>query len=324
MATDIKQFTRIRGISDIRRLPRLGKIRLGVKKVSKSGKEYPSEVDYFVVPPEVAAVYGEKPTQLDVMFPTEDEHVIFPQSYKWYVSQGLRCRGDGETAMRRFADLAKGDRTALENGTTHQDNDLVRVACPCPLLESGECGENANLMVLLPKVSLGGVFQITTGSFHNIVRINSCIDYIRAVVGHISLVPLTLTRQAEELQYEGKKAKHYLLQLILNVNLEEAGRLRENARLILQRTERLVLPAPEPEPEPIAPGLAEPVGEPDPVEEWHKSLTASSTLQELKAMWDRLTTKDGFYHTLTSDQKAALSAAKDQRKVALAEPGGKS
>ena len=56
------QFTKIKGLSDKRRLPRLGKIRLGVKAISqKSGKEYPKETDYFVCPPEVQAVYGEKP-----------------------------------------------------------------------------------------------------------------------------------------------------------------------------------------------------------------------------------------------------------------------
>src|SRR3990167_1112232 len=128
METD-KTFTRIKGLSDIRRLPRLGKIRLGIKKLAKSGKEYPAEVSWFVVPPEVAKVYGEKPTELDVMFPTEDEHMVFPQAYRWYVSNGLRCKGNGEIAMRRFADLAKGNREIVENGTTnHQENDLVRVA----------------------------------------------------------------------------------------------------------------------------------------------------------------------------------------------------
>lgn len=40
------------------RLPRLGRIRLGVKKVAASGKEYPAEVSYFVIPDELKAVLG--------------------------------------------------------------------------------------------------------------------------------------------------------------------------------------------------------------------------------------------------------------------------
>ena len=60
-----KRPTTIEGLSDRFRLPRMGKIRLGIKKKSeKSGKEYPSAVDYFVCPPEVIAVYGDNPRDL--------------------------------------------------------------------------------------------------------------------------------------------------------------------------------------------------------------------------------------------------------------------
>ena len=54
----------IEGTSEITRMPRLGKIRLGVKKTSdKTGAEYPSAVDYFVCPDEVKSVYGEQPKE---------------------------------------------------------------------------------------------------------------------------------------------------------------------------------------------------------------------------------------------------------------------
>ena len=43
----------IYGISDQVRLPRLGKIRLGIKKKTKGGVEYPFATEYFIVPPEI-------------------------------------------------------------------------------------------------------------------------------------------------------------------------------------------------------------------------------------------------------------------------------
>ena len=333
MATDTK-YTRIKGMSDIRRLPRLGKIRLGIKKIAKSGKEYPAEVEYFVVPPEVARVYGEQPKSLDIMFPTEDEGAIFPQSYKWYVANGLRCKGNGETAMRRYADLASGERVPMANGGAHDANDLVEVACPCPLLESGDCRQNANLMVLLPKVSLGGVYQITTGSFHNIVRVNSCIDYVRAVVGRIALVPLVLTRQAEELQYEGKKATHHLLQIVLNVNLEEAASLRDNARLILAQTAKLALPTPVedgPEPTGEAPVEAEIAApaEPAPVnaslppcEELVEQLDRASTVNQVEQLWFNITANPAtsglkIWAALTTEERQSLLATRNARLAAI-------
>src|SRR5262245_30112806 len=63
----------IRGLSDKRRLPRLGKIRLGVTVVRGDGKSYPKATDYFVVPEIVASVLGEpRPKALPIMFPVDD------------------------------------------------------------------------------------------------------------------------------------------------------------------------------------------------------------------------------------------------------------
>lgn len=251
---------RIKGLSEIRRLPRLGKIRLGIKvrhatKKDKDGKpvEYPREVGWFVCPVEIQKVYGEKPTALDIMFPLEDETKCVPQNYKAYVFNGLRCKGDGEFAIRRVSDLKwMKDGKLLDDATTRlingpppdDPNAMVEITCPCSLLESGECRQSANLMVLLPKVSMGGVYQIDTGSYHNIVRINSGIDYVRALLHRVALVPLVLHRQQEEIPYEGKKAKHYLLQLTLNANLEEVAMLREQTQKVLTDTARLALPKP--------------------------------------------------------------------------------
>ncbi|QRF24951.1 hypothetical protein FY534_13620 (plasmid) [Alicyclobacillus sp. TC] len=105
----------IKGRSDIYRVPRVGKIHLGVKKVSdKSGHEYPSAVDYFVVKAddttsEAAAqafqsVYGDKPREITICFPSDDPDQFFPQWLSSYRSVGGRyelfCRGDGEVAYR--------------------------------------------------------------------------------------------------------------------------------------------------------------------------------------------------------------------------------
>ena len=56
----------IPNVTDRNRLPRLGKIRLGEKKVSKSGKEYPAALDHFSLAdvPEVQEIYGEKATEI--------------------------------------------------------------------------------------------------------------------------------------------------------------------------------------------------------------------------------------------------------------------
>jgi len=57
----------IKGLTQVRRLPRLGKIKMGIKVKTTLGVEYPQKTDYFVVPPEVADVYGDRPKALDII-----------------------------------------------------------------------------------------------------------------------------------------------------------------------------------------------------------------------------------------------------------------
>lgn len=224
------QFTRIKGVSDRRRLPRLGKIRLGVKAVSKkTGKEFPKEVDYFVCPEEVRKVYGDQPKELDVMVPVNDVDVIFPQAYVWYgSSRGAKCRGNGEQAIR----------------VNEQTGEMENRECPCELLEQKKCQRRAHLLVLLPKVSLGGIYQIDLGSYHSIVDINSGLDYVEALVGRFAMIPLILRRTPRETHGSGQKETHYTLQLLANVDVSILNQLRENTTKVLMGPQ-YALPAPE-------------------------------------------------------------------------------
>ncbi|GAH87206.1 unnamed protein product, partial [marine sediment metagenome] len=63
----------IKGVSDVRRMPRLGKVRLGIKvEPEEEGKKpYPRATDYFVVPDEIKELVGNTPKKLNIMFPTE-------------------------------------------------------------------------------------------------------------------------------------------------------------------------------------------------------------------------------------------------------------
>jgi hypothetical protein len=147
----VRKFTRIEGLSQVRRLPRLGKIRLGVRvKKSKPDKRcthdpksmcnfctYPRETPHFVVPPEVEAVYGKEPTVLDIMLPVDEPDVVFPQAYELYGSgRGLICTGNGKTALRY----------------DEKSKELNPVECTCEYYERGLCSERGHLSVMLPKV----------------------------------------------------------------------------------------------------------------------------------------------------------------------------
>jgi hypothetical protein len=199
------KFTRLKGavanVTGMLRLKRLGKIRLGVKQQSKStGREYPTETDYFVCPPEIQAVYGEKPTMLEGLFLSNDLEQIYQEKLALYgKSSGLHCHGNGEVAMRR----------------DDQGNWTER-PCPCEHLKStenpeGECRPQAHLMVMLPKVNLWGYYQITTGSTNSRVSILRDLQQMQQMLGSIANIPILLTRIPQEVTYQGKKKTHYIV-----------------------------------------------------------------------------------------------------------------
>lgn len=237
MATSARKFFTIPGFSNTVRIPRLGRVRLGhVNHNTMSGKTNPEEDPYFLVPPEVAEVYGDRPTELDIMFPVNDRAVIFPQAYEMYGSRRLLCTGNGKEAMR-------WNKEAL---------DYVPCTCPCEFYGK-ECGERAHLMVMLPKVkNQGGVYQIDTGSINAMLAINSTLNILapldnpdNGLLGYFAMVPMKLRRVPRDIYPNGMHRKSYPLQLSLNANEQEIQELRKRKDEILVKTRCWVVEEPE-------------------------------------------------------------------------------
>lgn len=230
-------YTDIYGLSAVRRLPRIGHIRLGDKKIAQSGKEYPVDLDHFRVPPEVAAVYGDQPREIfPVYIPTENREQFFPQSLQWYKGSKLHCKGDGQTATR--INEATGGLIQIPCDEIPK--------CPCEhYVGNGgkDCRIRASLMIMLPKVSMGGCYQITTGSENVIINMNSSIDYLQNyLIGRIAFVPLVLKRVQTKLQTpDGKATTKWLMTLEYRGTIEDVAKLRTKDAI-----QQLVAPADAP------------------------------------------------------------------------------
>lgn len=213
----------IKGLSEAKRLPRQGKIRLGIKKKSpKTGNEYPVATDYFVCLPEVQAIYGPKPKLLDVIIPLEDEEIWASQYYRQYSrSRGLICKGDGETC-RRMIDTETGNIAGRDTKEITWREGGKCLGQECVDYKGKACQEVMNLQFLLPKVPGLGIWQIDTGSIHSIMNINNCATMIRAMCGRISWIPLTLSLEMTEVVNpdDGKKKNVYCMQLRYNKSAE--------------------------------------------------------------------------------------------------------
>jgi hypothetical protein len=195
----------IKRLSERRQIPRIGKIRLGIK-VQGERSEYPRAVDYFVVNSDQSTsdgaakafheVYGDKPRLLHIMLPVEETDKFFAQWYKRYGSgTGLVCKGDGELAQE----------------IDKETGEIVEHVCNpdiCEWYAKKHCRAIGSIQFLLYKVPGLGIWQIDTSSYHSIVQLNSGIDYVKSLTGgRIAMIPLLLAVRPKEVTVEGRK-KH--------------------------------------------------------------------------------------------------------------------
>jgi len=257
----------IEGVSDIVRLPRLGKVRLGIKVTGEGAKSpYPRATDYFVCPPEVQAEYGEKPTELEVMFPTDEPNQFAQQWLRRYsLTQGLVCIGNGEIC-RRKVDAATGDFAGHRTEHWEWKDELPCDPQECPEYLQKRCRRIMNLQFLLPKVPGLGVWQIDTSSFYSIININSMVRLLKAALGRCSMIPVTLALGPIEVSPAGEKKKKVHI-----LHIKKDIRWADLARLALLPGPRVLIPEPEAEepPEDFYPAevMAEAETSPPPSEE---------------------------------------------------------
>jgi len=229
----------IKGLSDQVRLPRLGKIRLGIK-VEGQGSPYPQPVDYFVCPDIVAAVYGRKPRELRIVFPTEDPSSWASQFYRCYSrSRGLVCKGDGERATVLIDEDSGTPASWDSRRTTLRDIECDAQRCP----EYGSrCRRVMNLQFLLPDVPGLGVWQLDTSSYWSITNINSGIKLLSAICNRISMIPLTLKLAPQQVYANGSRKTAHV------VSLDIPGTMGEALRYARMLPGDAILPAPDAEP----------------------------------------------------------------------------
>ncbi|HAV42573.1 TPA: hypothetical protein DCX15_00950 [bacterium] len=213
------RFTTIKDFRRVPRFPVLGIIKLGKKATNQKGKAL-EEVNYFIVPPEIETVYGDRPTRLDILFPSEVRQVVIPMSYKRFAmtktgKARMMCFGDGQESLRY----------------DKESNSLKEGTCPCEEEVSGKCRISATLNIILPKVSVGGVYQINTASSWNINRTLDYMEYLQAIADGCTDIPVILERTPMELpSRQGGLQTHHLFRFNCALTLDQLMKVRERRR----------------------------------------------------------------------------------------------
>lgn len=255
-----------------RRLVRLGVIRLGHKETKTKKRrdgttyevEYPVQDDHFVLTdaPEIAEVYGDEPTELDVLLPFPDIARNFDAFYTVWAGGVLVCKGDGEQVQYAapFRAEEKNKRTRVYNapGDTLVSDGQAQVAfswngqnfapgdiVPCPGATAdlyphcAACRISAILKVLMAKPELFrlGYYQVATGSKRNYDTILGTLELVSGY-GRLPLsgIQFKLRLVEESATYtengQRKATKKHFLQLEPDPDLTR--------RLYVQQAERLV------------------------------------------------------------------------------------
>ena len=229
----------IKGISDVDQLPRIGKIRLGVKDKEKG---FPIKTDYFVFDPtdkdvieEFKKIYGDKPKALDILFATDEPESNFPQFMKRYTYGTLVCKGDGEIGQEKQFDKDKKQIGVKE------------VKCEgCAYAKAGKCKPLASLMFLLPRIPGIGVFQLDTTSRNSIIGVNAGMKLVKTLYKRISGVPLRLLLSPKTVSPDGRAKVIYVISLSIEGTLEKAMKNGTYAP-VLEAPKVAILPAPDEE-----------------------------------------------------------------------------
>ena len=169
------------------RLPRIGKIKLGItvtKEVpdrENGGMKtvsFPQEVPHFVCPPELTELYGDKPTRLPILFPSDDIEKVLPTRYEVYSGGLLTLDCDGENAV-----------------SIPKKGPEVRFACERPMGEPGkptpECKCGAKAKGQLNVIVLGGgigTYQITVGGEQRLADLLTQLHIYRETFGSLKAV----------------------------------------------------------------------------------------------------------------------------------------
>lgn len=223
----------VRELTDRPTIPRLGKIRLG-DQGGRNGA--PRNMPHFVVPPEVAEVYGPEPTELKVVFLSDDLELIASQYYRAYnATSGLICKGDGFSAdaLLDGDELRKNGGELSINAWAHGDTrgaeskatkNFVRqqITCagggyeglaPCPMFAAKKCAVRNFLQFAIKDVPGLGVYQLDTGSLISTRQINGAIEMARLMFGGIRGVPCTLRRVKRDVAPDGVKKSVWMVEL---------------------------------------------------------------------------------------------------------------
>jgi len=151
---------------------------------------------YWEPAPDIAEVFGDKPTELAVIFLHDDPREVCPSEYALWTRKGRLCHGElvqiangngphyEMQAIRRTAEHPEGE--SWPGNHKYVDGPMMGQPVEgcgegCPELESGKCGPSADLYFILEKFpSLGAICRLHTGSKTSVPNLSNAVAQLHS------------------------------------------------------------------------------------------------------------------------------------------------
>lgn len=151
---------------------------------------------YWEPAPDIAEVFGDKPTELAVIFLHDDPREVCPSEYALWTRKGRFCHG--ELVQIANGNAPRYEMQAIRRTTEHPEGEpwpgnhkyvdgpekgqpIEGCGEGCPELASGKCGPSADLYFILEKFpSLGAICRLHTGSKTSVPNLSNAVAQLHS------------------------------------------------------------------------------------------------------------------------------------------------
>lgn len=200
----------------------LGKVKVGMLNSNKSGKSYPTSIDYFRFTSgqesrvkRMTDMFGDKPTRIPITFHTDDTDVVCDQRYEIRDGAGkLICHGDGiifhESHPSGFIEKDMGDK---KSGEAY----MAKLAS-----NTGSKWEEVLILrFMVMKYTELGLWEFRTkGKETSIGQIISAFDTVMDQAGRVKGIPFWLTVEKHKSNRAGANRQYPVVNLVCDLSPE--------------------------------------------------------------------------------------------------------
>jgi len=206
-------------------LPIVGKIKIGEKRKSSSGKMIPASLDYFVATGNYADLFAkvfDKPSSITIIFTNDDDSFSCDEYYECRGKKDGSLYGKGDGKSYSFFD-------AQRNIYLQKTQEEVRYEMASLKSRGIELVWKASVTIrfLLPDIKgLLGVWELTThGEKSSIRELVSSFDKVKEMAGTVLGVPFTLSVKKVKSQKPGSSSSFPVVSLVPNISRENVEKI---------------------------------------------------------------------------------------------------